>query len=148
MLLGLQQAGPPSEAGPVGHQALGQPFDGGQGALEPLPAGPGPVPLAYQALQPGLGLGLAGPEDLAPLLDGGDAWGAAFPSSHVAAALTSSVSAGWGWRPLGWALVPVAVLLTFGTVYGQFHYAVDAAVGVVLALVILAVGWAKRADVT
>jgi membrane-associated phospholipid phosphatase len=74
------------------------------------------------------------------LLDGGDSWGAAFPSSHVAAALTASVSAGWGWRPLGWILVPMSVLLVFGTVYGQYHYAVDAVAGVGLAVVILRVG--------
>lgn len=78
------------------------------------------------------------------LLNGADSWGAAFPSSHVAAALAASVSAGWGWRPLGWVLVPIAVLLAFGTVYGQYHYAVDALVGAGLAGVILVAGHTRR----
>jgi membrane-associated phospholipid phosphatase len=72
------------------------------------------------------------------LLDGGAAWGTAFPSSHVAVSLVAAVSAGRRWRPLGAVLVPAAVLLTLGTVYGQLHYAVDALAGVVLAAGVLA----------
>lgn len=70
------------------------------------------------------------------------AWGAAFPSSHVAAALVVSISAGAAWRLLGWVLVPTAVLLTVGTVYGQFHYAVDAVGGIAVAAAILY--WGRR----
>lgn len=73
------------------------------------------------------------------LLERGAAWGTAFPSSHVAAALVASVSAWRAWRLLGFALVPLAVLLTLGTVYGQFHYAVDALAGALLAGVVLVV---------
>ena len=71
------------------------------------------------------------------LLEGGSAWGTAFPSSHVAVALVAAVCAWRGWRPLGAALVPVAVLLTLATVYGQLHYAVDALAGVVVAALVL-----------
>ncbi len=71
------------------------------------------------------------------LLETFSAWGTAFPSSHVAAALVAAVSAWRGWRPLGAVLVPAALLLTLSTVYGQFHYAVDALAGVALAAVVL-----------
>jgi membrane-associated phospholipid phosphatase len=74
------------------------------------------------------------------LLEGAAAWGTAFPSSHVAVSLVASVSAAWSWRPLGAGLGAAAVLLALGTVYGQFHYAVDAIAGVALAAVVLAAG--------
>ncbi len=69
------------------------------------------------------------------LQDFGDSRGAAFPSSHVAGAVTIAYL-GWRWfRP--W----VAVLLTaealgvvVSTVYTQNHYAVDSLAGVVFAL--------------
>ncbi len=72
-------------------------------------------------------------------LERGSAWGTAFPSSHVAAALVAAVCAWRGWRPLGAVLVPAALLLTLATVYGQFHYAIDAAVGAALAAAVLLV---------
>jgi membrane-associated phospholipid phosphatase len=74
------------------------------------------------------------------LLEEGSAWGTAFPSSHVAAAL---VAAGCAWRalrPLGMTLVPLALLMSLATVYGQFHYAVDALAGAALAAVVLFAG--------
>ena len=71
------------------------------------------------------------------LLDQAAAWGTAFPSSHVAAALAASLSAAQGWRVLGVVLLPPALLLAAGTVYGQLHYAVDAIAGAALALVVL-----------
>ncbi len=67
------------------------------------------------------------------LLNSASAWGTAFPSSHVAAALVASLAAWRGWRPLGAVLIPAAVLLALGTVYGQFHYAVDAIAGALVA---------------
>jgi membrane-associated phospholipid phosphatase len=76
------------------------------------------------------------------LLDSASAWGTAFPSSHVAAALTAGLAAWSGWRPLGAVLVPLALLMSVGTVYGQFHYAVDALAGVAVAAAVwLARGW-------
>ena len=67
------------------------------------------------------------------LLEQGAAWGTAFPSSHVAVALVASAAAWREWRLLGAILLPAAALLSFGTVYGQFHYAVDALAGAVVA---------------
>ena len=74
------------------------------------------------------------------LLEGGSAWGTAFPSSHVAAALVAAICAWRGWRPLGMALVPLSLLLSLATVYGQLHYAVDALAGAALAVAVLYVG--------
>lgn len=71
------------------------------------------------------------------LLEGGSAWGTAFPSSHVAVALVAAVCAWRAWRPLGAILVPVAVLLALGTVYGQLHYGVDALAGACVAVLFL-----------
>ncbi len=70
-------------------------------------------------------------------LNSGAAWGTAFPSSHVAVALATSLKAGRDSRVLGWIFVPLAVLLTLGTVYGQFHYAVDALGGMLVAASVL-----------
>ena len=72
------------------------------------------------------------------LLEAGSAWGTAFPSSHVAVTL---VVAGATWRfsrRLGVPLLAIAALLALGTVYGGFHYAVDALAGAVLGALILA----------
>lgn len=82
----------------------------------------------------------SGPANLIQsLLDLADSWGAAFPSSHVAAALVAAVTAWQGWRVLGRLLLPLAALLTAGTVYGQFHYALDALAGVMVAVLVLGV---------
>ena len=67
------------------------------------------------------------------LLDLGDSWGSAFPSSHVAGAIVATLCALRFWRPLGLALAPLTLGLIFGVVYGQFHYAVDALSGIVVA---------------
>lgn len=77
------------------------------------------------------------------LLNAGSAWGTAFPSSHVAVALVASVSAWWAWPVLGATLVPAAVLLSLGTVYGQFHYALDALSGAAVAALVLLASRAK-----
>lgn len=74
------------------------------------------------------------------LLNSAGAWGTAFPSSHVAAALVAGLAAWRGWRPLGAVLIPAAVLLALGTVYGQLHYAIDAVAGALVAAGV----WAAR----
>jgi membrane-associated phospholipid phosphatase len=71
------------------------------------------------------------------VLNSGAAWGTAFPSSHVAVGLAASLRAGRDWPLLGWIFIPLAVLLTIGTIYGQFHYAVDALGGALLAAIVL-----------
>ena len=72
------------------------------------------------------------------MLQGGSAWGTAFPSSHVAVAVVAAACAWRGLRLLGAVLVPAAVLLSLATVYCQFHYAVDALAGGALAATLIA----------
>ena len=72
------------------------------------------------------------------LLDRGDSWGAAFPSSHVAAAVVAAVCALRYWRRLGLVLAPFTLGLVLSVVYGQFHYAVDAVAGLIVAGAVLA----------
>ena len=66
------------------------------------------------------------------LLDRGSSRGTAFPSSHVAASVVSSLCALRFQRRVGVIVSLVTVALTIATVYGGFHYAVDALVGVIL----------------
>jgi membrane-associated phospholipid phosphatase len=67
----------------------------------------------------------------------GDSRGCAFPSSHVAGAVTIAIL---GWR---WFSRPVAALLSFealgvvvSTVYTQNHYAIDSVMGIVWAVAV------------
>jgi membrane-associated phospholipid phosphatase len=63
------------------------------------------------------------------LLQGGSAKGTAFPSSHMAIALSMSLSSlAWS-RRAGALLLVLTVLLGLGAVYGGFHYATDMAAG-------------------
>ncbi|MFH1738376.1 MAG: phosphatase PAP2 family protein [bacterium] len=64
--------------------------------------------------------------------------GAAFPSSHVAAALVIAVLARRLVPKAFWFLGPVSIWLTCATVYGGYHYAVDALAGVLTAAIVLA----------
>jgi PAP2 superfamily len=81
-----------------------------------------------------------GPARLAQwLLDRGDSWGAAFPSSHVAASVVATGFALRYWRPLGFALLVPTTGLVLAVVYGQFHYGVDALSGLLVAGIMLAV---------
>ncbi|MDT8435729.1 MAG: phosphatase PAP2 family protein [Gemmatimonadota bacterium] len=68
------------------------------------------------------------------ILESGSSKGTAFPSSHVAATLSAWLAAGAVNRRAFWLLSPFAVALTLGTVYGRFHYGVDAAAGVLFAV--------------
>ncbi len=68
------------------------------------------------------------------ILEHGASRGAAFPSSHVAAALVT-VFCAWRWsRKTLPILLPLGIGLTLGTVYGRFHYGVDALAGLLVAL--------------
>jgi PAP2 superfamily protein len=60
----------------------------------------------------------------------GSSYGAAFPSSHVAAALAATLAAMRASRKLGLMLLMPTALLTVGVVYCQMHYGVDALAGV------------------
>lgn len=77
----------------------------------------------------------------APLRANGIATGA-FPSSHVGMSVGIACllrPRAWGWRAALWALV---LGIAASTVYGQFHYAVDAVAGGVTGA-LLYLGWAK-----
>jgi membrane-associated phospholipid phosphatase len=75
------------------------------------------------------------------------AWGAAFPSSHVAVAVAATVIALRDWRALGLALAVPTTLLALGSVYGQFHYALDAIAGLAVGLAVAMVAClASRQD--
>jgi membrane-associated phospholipid phosphatase len=73
-------------------------------------------------------------------LDSGSSYGTAFPSSHVAASWVAVLLAVRRAPVLAALLGPLAVGLAAGTVYGQFHYLVDALAGAALALACLAGG--------
>jgi membrane-associated phospholipid phosphatase len=66
----------------------------------------------------------------------GSSYGAAFPSSHVAAALAATLAAMRASRRLGLVLLIPTALLTVGVVYCQMHYGVDALAGVAVAVVV------------
>ena len=69
----------------------------------------------------------------------GSSYGAAFPSSHVAAAVAATLSSGRGSRALGWTLAVPTILLTVAVVYCQMHYGVDAIAGLLTGAVVTAV---------
>lgn len=80
------------------------------------------------------------------LLEGGASEGAAFPSSHVAAAVVLWLLAWRLSRSVFVVLSPIVPALVVGTVYGGFHYAVDALAGVALGIAGYAAGpWIQRA---
>jgi membrane-associated phospholipid phosphatase len=79
------------------------------------------------------------------LLEHGSSRGTAFPSSHVAAAMVSALCALQFSRRVGAVIAVFAAALTLATVYGGFHYAVDAVAGVMLGSVAwLASNWLWR----
>jgi len=69
-----------------------------------------------------------------------EAPGAAFPSSHVAVALTTVYFSFCYLRRIRFIHLVVAVLLCLSTVYCRYHYAVDVAAGVITALVLVPLG--------
>ena len=68
------------------------------------------------------------------ILSGGSSYGAAFPSSHVAATFAASIATWLGDRRLGMLLLVPTLLMTVGVVYCQMHYAVDALAGLLVAI--------------
>jgi membrane-associated phospholipid phosphatase len=76
-------------------------------------------------------------------LASGSSYGAAFPSSHVAAAVAATITAVRISPRMGLVLVPATVLLTIGVVYCQMHYGVDALAGLVMGGVVAAVAGEK-----
>jgi membrane-associated phospholipid phosphatase len=70
------------------------------------------------------------------MLEGSAARGAAFPSSHVAGAVSVALVAFRFSRRLSYALGVIALSTVVATVYGGFHYAIDAVAGLVFGVVI------------
>jgi membrane-associated phospholipid phosphatase len=68
----------------------------------------------------------------------GSSYGAAFPSSHVAATVAAALSAARGSKPLAWGLALPTLLLTVSVVYCQMHYGVDALAGLLVGAVVAA----------
>jgi hypothetical protein len=68
----------------------------------------------------------------------GSSYGAAFPSSHVAAAVAAVLSAARGSKGLASALAVPTVLLTIAVVYCQMHYGVDAVAGLLVGGMVVA----------
>jgi membrane-associated phospholipid phosphatase len=69
----------------------------------------------------------------------GSSYGAAFPSSHVAAAVAATLAGFAGSRRLGVLLTVPTLLLAIGVVYCQMHYAIDAVVGAAIGFTIPAI---------
>jgi membrane-associated phospholipid phosphatase len=67
------------------------------------------------------------------LINNGDSWGTAFPSSHVAGSVVAVVFAFRGWKPLGWILLVPTVGIFFAVTYLQIHYGIDALAGLAVA---------------
>jgi membrane-associated phospholipid phosphatase len=66
----------------------------------------------------------------------GSSFGAAFPSSHVAASVAATIVAWVASRRLGIVLALATTLLTVGVVYCQMHYGVDAIAGLLVGLAV------------
>ncbi len=80
------------------------------------------------------------------VLEAGSSRGAAFPSSHVAVSTAQTILVFRFLPRLGPLVALLALGLSFGAVYGGFHYATDAIVGCVLGgLLVLAAPAVQRA---
>jgi len=77
----------------------------------------------------------------ARFLDSVAAWGAAFPSSHVAVSVAATAATLLEWRAFGRLLTVPTALLALGCVYGQFHYAIEVLAGLGVGLVVAAGAW-------
>lgn len=71
------------------------------------------------------------------VLEDGGSKGAAFPSSHVAVACAILLVSWRHDRLVATVLAPFVIGLTISTVYGRFHYGIDALAGVLTAVVLV-----------
>ena len=78
------------------------------------------------------------------ILASGSSYGAAFPSSHVAATVAAVAAAWWEKPRLGLVLLVPTLFLIIGVVYTQMHYGVDVLAG--LAVAGMAVAIARRLE--
>lgn len=75
------------------------------------------------------------------LLQNGSSRGTAFPSSHVAASVVATISALRHQRRVGYVVALLAAGLTISTVYGGFHYGVDALAGLLVGVLASGAAW-------
>jgi len=73
------------------------------------------------------------------VVEGGSSKGTAFPSSHVAASVSALLGTWRDARRTFWILLLPVTALVIGTVYGRFHYGVDALSGLVVAATVFPV---------
>jgi len=66
--------------------------------------------------------------------------GAAFPSSHVAVAITTNYFTFLYWRKVRWVHLVAVILLCVSTVYCGYHYVVDVIAGVLTAALLVLLG--------
>jgi membrane-associated phospholipid phosphatase len=116
----------------MGPRAFERPIDGYELPARFRPVGSMEIPAAIQA---GIFFRLMG-----WIYATFEAPGAAFPSSHVAVALTTVYFSFRYLRPIRFYHLGVALLLCLSTVYGRYHYVVDVIAGVVTALVLVPLG--------
>lgn len=69
-----------------------------------------------------------------------EALGAAFPSSHVAVAITTLWFSFRHLRRIRWFHAIMVVLLCVSTVYGRYHYVVDVVAGILTAAILVPAG--------
>jgi len=62
-----------------------------------------------------------------------------FPSAHVAASISSALALMRLAPPVGAAFLWVALSISFGAVFGRYHYAADAILGATVALAVFAI---------
>ncbi len=74
------------------------------------------------------------------MLQAGASLGAAFPSSHVAGSMAVAIVAHRFARRLSYALIVLAFSILVATVYGSFHYAVDALAGFIYGVTMALLG--------
>lgn len=74
------------------------------------------------------------------LLEARSSRGTAFPSSHVAVAVTQSILAIRYFRRRGLVVAALTLGLALGAVYGGFHYAIDVLAGVIFGAVLTVAG--------
>ncbi len=77
------------------------------------------------------------------MLAAGSSFGAAFPSSHVAASTAATLMLWFVWRPLAAIFALPLILLIIGTVYCQMHYGIDAGTGLIVGVLatVVAAKW-------
>jgi membrane-associated phospholipid phosphatase len=80
------------------------------------------------------GMGWFFPQLTHGIVAGGSSRGSAFPSSHIAASVAVLGMAWHTLRPVFFILLLPVTLLTIATMYGGFHYGVDAAAGLLVGL--------------